>query len=135
MRLTIQLIAAVYGLLGAAGALQWLHALLFTGMQNSSADLPCALFFLIVANGLATFRPWARGLVLVLSALFGVGGILGLIFCLGHIAGFSKASGGLIVERPLLAFLAIAGTIVAGFGQWWVLTRPAGRRLFYPEQT
>jgi hypothetical protein len=135
MRRAIQFIAAVYGLIGAAGALQWLHAVLFAGTDNTSSDLVSAVLLLGLAYGLATFQPWARGLALVISALLGFMGVLSLIVWLGLRAGVFDGASGLIVDRPLLSVLVIAVLLALGYAQWRLLTRPGGRRLFYPEGT
>ncbi len=130
MRTGVMIAACLYGLAGAALALQWLHALLITG---TTAAIPGPLNGLIplgLTYGLVTFRPWARILGLIVAGFLGFVGVTALAFCLGHVLGIHRAAGGLIVDQPALALGVITALVAFAGWQSWLLTRPSTRDLF-----
>ena len=121
---------ALYAVAGAVPAWQWLYATLFTGVTDKSPDPLNALILLGLAYGLATFRQWARILGLLVAALFGFVGIVGLVLCFGHVLGIHRAAGGTILDRPATTFGILAALVAFAGWQWWLLGRPESRDLF-----
>jgi hypothetical protein len=133
--MAIRTIALIYAMFGAAAASVWLYSVLFVGTRSGSSTPFDAIIPFALAYGLATFRPWARILGLLVTGFLGFVGVLGLIMCVGHVAGHTKAATGLIVDNPVLAFVMVGLLIAfAGF-QWWALAARPGRDLFVSRQT
>jgi len=130
LRFGLSVIASVYALFGGTSALQSVYAVLISGSQRSSPGLLDGLIPLFIAYGLFTQRPWARILCLVVSGFLVFVGIAGIVLCLGHVFGFVKADGGLIVDRPGLALASLILLIAFAAWQWWVLSRPVIQAMF-----
>jgi hypothetical protein len=124
VRTSLKIIACIYALLGAAAALLWLYAVLRSDPMEGILGGP---WFLGLAYGLVTFRPWARDLGLLTSGLLGVMGVISLIrWWQVHAPGGLKDAQGLIIERPIAALFLIAFSA----WQWWVFSRPQVRHLY-----
>jgi hypothetical protein len=117
MHASIKAIAGVYALLGVASTLWWLYNL-FTGFDPTYGILN-GPWFLALAYGLVTFRPWARTLGMVTSSFFGFLGFYILIT-------WSHA----LVKRPVAALFVVALLIAFSAWQWWVFSRPQVRHLY-----
>jgi hypothetical protein len=134
MRASLMIIVSIYALLGAASALEWLYAVLLTGARSTHSGLLDGVVPLTLAYGLATFRPWARILGLVIAGLLGLLGVMSLLLWLVHaVHGLGKGTTGLIVEKPVAALFLIALFFAFSAWQWWVLSRPQVRDLFSPK--
>jgi hypothetical protein len=130
LRFSVTIIASMYAILGAAGASQYVYAVLITGTRQSGPVLLDGLVPLFIAFGLFTLRPWARILSLVISGFLIFTGVVGLLLCLAHVFGFVTANGGSIVDRPGLTIGALILVIVFACWQWWILSRPSIRAMF-----
>jgi hypothetical protein len=130
MRVSIKIIACIYALLVAASALFWLYVVLLAGSDPAEGIL-AGPWFLGLAYGLVTFRPWARTLGLVTSGLLGaVGALILNRWWVMHLQGGLKLPHGLTVERPVAWPILIALFIAFPAWQWWALTRPQVVHLF-----
>jgi len=123
MRLAVKIIAWVYLFAGIAGVL---YGILFGGPHIDLGEVVVVL----LGYGLLHFHPWARGVVFLLSAVGLLVILIGLVLCIGHIAGWIKASSGLIVDQPVLAFVVLGVGLAFVSCQLWVLTRPEVASLF-----
>ena len=132
MRFAVKIIAWVYLAAGIAGGFEVVYAILFGGTRN---DVGEAVLFLLLGYGLLHFHPLARGVILLLSVLSLFVGVIGLALCIGHVAGLIRASSGLIVDQPVLAFVALGICLVFVSWQLWVLTRPEIAALFKKSST
>jgi hypothetical protein len=130
LRVSVTIIASVYALIGAANALQSVHALLISGSHNGTPGTLESLVPLFIAFGLFTLRPWARILSIVISGFLIFVGLAGLLLCVAYVFGFVAAEGGMIVDRPGLALGLLILLIVFAGWQWWVLSRPSIREMF-----
>ncbi|HEV8066098.1 MAG TPA: hypothetical protein VGP76_00075 [Planctomycetaceae bacterium] len=127
MRVAVKIIAWVYLAAGIAGGFGVIYAILFGGPRNDVGEL---VLFLLLGYGLMHFHPLARGVALLLS-VFGLFVVfIGLVLCIGHVAGLIRAYSGLIVDQPVLAFVALGGCLAFASCQLWVLTRPEIAALF-----
>lgn len=130
LRLSLAAIASVYAIFGVCGAVQLVYGILISGSSQGGPKLLDSLIPLFLAFGLFTLRPWARILGLIVSGFLLFVGLLGFVFCLGHLLNLHPASGGLILSQPVLAIGSlILLTAFAGW-QWWVLSRPSIRSMF-----
>jgi hypothetical protein len=128
---SIKAIACVYTLLAVASVSHWIYAVFYIGTWDMS-DVLFALGLLGLAHGLVTFRPWARTIGLVSSALFGSAGISMLIvWLLVHVFRWkSERVTGLLIDRPVAGLIIVALFIAFSVWQWWVPTRPQVGHLF-----
>lgn len=126
MRFAVKAIAWTYLAIGAIAGLRFVHAVLFGGQR----DLNGIVLGLLLGVGLLALNPIARVVAILLSALGLLGGAAGIVLCAGHLAGWSVASGGMITERPALAFGVLAAVVTFAGWQLWVLTRPEVAALF-----
>jgi hypothetical protein len=130
MRVSIKVISGLYAAIGAANAVFWLYAVLFRGVLGSTPGFLDGVIPLATAYGLISFRPWGRSLCLAVAAFEVFAGVLGLVMCLGHVAGIHRADGGMILDRPILTFGILAILLAFAAWQWWLLTRPPVREMF-----
>jgi hypothetical protein len=130
LRLSVTIIASVYGIYGLASALQSVYALLIAGSRQTTPGLLESLIPLFIAFGLITLRPWARILTLVISGFLIFVGIVSLVLCVAYAFGFLTPGAGLIVDRPGLAVAWPIALIAFAGWQWWVLSRPSIQAMF-----
>lgn len=127
MRFSVKMIAWVYLAVGITAGFRVVYAILFGGPRD---DLGGVVLFVLLGYGLLHFQPLARGIVLLLSVFALIGFAIGLALCIGHVAGLTIAAGGLIVEKPVLAFVVLGISLAFVSWQWWMLTRPEVAALF-----
>ena len=127
MRFALKVIAWLYLLIGLAAGARYLYAVLLGGTRD---ELGNAVLFLLLGFGLLRYNSLARIVALWLSVAGLLGGVVGVVICVGHLTRFWSASGGLVLEQPVSAFLLLAVGLAFTAGQVWVLTRPEVAALF-----
>jgi hypothetical protein len=127
VRFAMKVIAWLYLLIGLASGTKYLYAVLLGGHRD---ELGNAILFLLVGFGLLRYNSLARSVALLLSVVGLIGGVVGVVVCAGHLTRYWSASGGLVLEQPVLAFLLLGMALAFTAGQVWVLTRPEVAALF-----
>ncbi|HET6324767.1 MAG TPA: hypothetical protein VFG04_08710 [Planctomycetaceae bacterium] len=121
MRVAVQVIAWIYLILGISSGFWLVYATLF---GVSGGDFGGAVIAVLLGYGLLKWHPLARRVAVLLSLCSTIICVIGGALCLGHLAGWTVAAQGLIVDHPGRAFVLLGVGLAFAGSQLWILTRP-----------